>query len=107
MGLVLSSIWTLARLKVQCQESSAAGSLGGPLTEMGKRCHGHREALVNNKQTPLPAEAVLRKEGGEQNTRHFLFLPPASRSHIPHHRLRDSSPLYIKAHHPHSLVSLF
>lgn len=86
MGLVLSSIWTLARLKVQCQESSAAAAWGGPLTEMGKRCHGHREALVNNKQTPLPAEAVRcweRRVGGRtQGISFFSLQPPALTSPI-------------------------
>lgn len=51
MGLVLSSIWTSARLKVRCQESSAAGSPGYQLTEMGRRdAMGTRRHLSNNKQ---------------------------------------------------------
>lgn len=43
MGLVLASMWILARLKVQSQESLAWG-ISSQRRAAG--CHGHQEALV-------------------------------------------------------------
>lgn len=60
MDLVLSSIWTLARLKVQCQESSAAGSLGYQLTEMGRRM----PSAPGGTNLTMDDKELLRKEGG-------------------------------------------
>lgn len=94
-------IWTLARLKVQCQESSAAGSLGYQLTEMGRRM-----PWASGGTCLTITLELLRKEGGRTDTglSSLSLEPPLSH---PQHRLREHSPLYTKAHHPHSLVSLF
>lgn len=104
MGLVLSSIWTSARLKVRCQESSAAGSPGYQLTEMGRRmpwAPGGTCLTTNNDNN---GAELLRKEGRAPNTG-ISLLPAASRSHIPLGRLEST--LHRNACHPLSLGSLF
>lgn len=83
MGLVLASMWTLARLKVQGWASPARGGGGGrcgwgvgggvvgvvgkcQLTKRGRGFHGHRRHLSNPE--------LLRQEG--RRTEHSL-QPPA------------------------------
>lgn len=65
MGLVLASVWTLARLKVQGWASPARGGGGrGQLTKRGRGFHGHRRHLCNPE--------LLRQEGRQTER----SLPP-------------------------------
>lgn len=98
MGLVLASMWTLARLKVQSWEPPAwvSAHRKGQQDAMGTRRH-----LSNNK--PRAAE----KGGQEGRTQAFPSLPQPPAHTPPPSQTQRYSPLYIKAYHPHSLISLF
>lgn len=98
MGLVLASMWTLARLKVQSREPPAwvSAHRKGQQDAMGTRRH-----LSNNK--PRTAE----KGGQEGRAQAFPSLPQPPAHTPPPSQTQRYSPLYIKAYHPHSLISLF
>lgn len=74
---------------------------GVQLTEMGRRM-----PWASGGTCLTITLELLRKEGSRTDTglSSLSLEPPLSH---PQHRLREHSPLYTKAHHPHSLVSLF
>lgn len=85
---VLSIIWMLARLKVQCRGMQPEAACGVSLQKQAEGCRWHQEALVKQQQ-----QAAEKGGQGDKNAR-FLssLLPP-----LPHPLITVSESAFLFA----------